>query len=89
MKKNNNTYKNGELAIIHTEWCLCQPDMEYTWHASHSQFEVCILTNLHCLRNVSNLLDMEYFSLKTASKCMGMMHHRLAQNEGFGDFLVG
>ena len=43
-----------------------------------------IPTNLQinlCLRNVSNLLDLEYFCLKMLrvhSQCMGIMHHRLA-----------
>ena len=50
-------------------------------HADRSS----ILTNLQinlCLRNVSNLLDVEYFCLKMLhvhSQCMGIMHHRLAQ----------
>ena len=38
-----------------------------------------------CLRNVSNLLDWEYFCLKMLrrhSKGMGMMHHRLAKKIG-------
>ncbi|CAI7996448.1 Ubiquitin carboxyl-terminal hydrolase 3 [Geodia barretti] len=34
-----------------------------------------------CLKNVSNLLDLEYFCLKTLcvhSQCMGMMHHSVS-----------
>ena len=46
-----------------------------------------IPTNLQinlCLRNVSNLLDLEYFCFKMLcvhSKCMDMMHHKLAQKK--------
>ena len=45
-----------------------------------------------CLRNVSNLLDLEYFCLKMLcvhSKCMGMMDHRLAQKRGIWRFSGG
>ena len=45
-----------------------------------------------CLTNVSNLLDLEYFCLKMLcvhSKCMGMMHHRLAQKRGILQFSGG
>ena len=41
------------------------------------------------LRNVSNLLDLEYFCLKMLhvhSQCMGIMHHRLAQKRGIWRF---
>ena len=54
-----------------------------------------IPTNLQirlCLKNVSNLLDLEYYCLKMLrvhSKCMGIMHHRLAQKRGIWRFSGG
>ena len=43
------------------------------------------------MKNVSNLLDMEYYRLKMLrvhSKCMGMMHHLLAQKKDLAVFLL-
>ena len=56
---------------------------------------ISIPTNLQtklCLKNVSNLPDLEYYCLKMLrvhSECMGMVHHRLARKIGIWRFLVG